>query len=113
MHPDIKKALLEFKKVHPKATYVAISSRKKRGRPAPMTANALTQWFFHLYRAAGFQGASSHSGRRTFGTELALRLGAHHRTLVDVQRLLGHARLDTTALYIQPNECTVAMVHSL
>lgn len=113
MHPDIKDALLAFRKVHPKARYVAISSRKKRGRPTPMTSNALTQWFFHLYRAAGFQGASSHSGRRTFGTEIAHRLGAYQRTLVDVQRLLGHARLDTTALYIEPNECTAAMVNSL
>lgn len=113
MHPDIRDALITFRKQHPTARYVAISARKRRGRPSAMTANALTQWFYHLYKAAGFKGASSHSGRRTFGTELAHRLAMHQRTIVDVQMLLGHARLDTTAHYIEPDQNTVDLVNSL
>lgn len=113
MHPAIRDALVAFRKAHPNARFVAISSRKKRGRPAPMTANALTQWFFHLYRNAGFEGASSHSGRRSFGTQLAHRLAFHQRTIVDVQHLLGHARLDTTACYIEPNQNVFDLVNSL
>jgi integrase/recombinase XerD len=113
MHKEIREALLEFRKAHPTARYVAISTRKQRGRPAPMSSGALTQWFFHLYRAAGFKGASGHSGRRTFGTQLAHRLAQHQRTLVDVQMLLGHSRLDTTAMYIEPNQNTFDMINSL
>lgn len=113
MHPEIRDGLKAFCKAHPNARFVAISSRKKRGRPAAMTANALTQWFWHLYRAAGFMGASSHSGRRTFGTGIAHLLAPHQRTVVDLQHLLGHARLDTTACYIEPNQNVIDMVNSL
>jgi integrase/recombinase XerD len=35
------------------------------------TANTLTQWFFWLYKKSGISSASSHSGRRTFITNLA------------------------------------------
>ena len=35
------------------------------------SANTMTQLFLNIYRAAGFENASSHSGRRTFITELA------------------------------------------
>ena len=113
MHKDIRDALIEFRKQHPTAPYVAISARKRRGRPSAMTANALTQWFHHLYKAAGFRGASGHSGRRTFGTELAHRLAMHQRTIDDVQMLLGHSRLDTTAHYIETDQNTFDLVNSL
>lgn len=113
MHPDIRQALLEFQKRYPTARYIALSPRKRRGRPGPMTANAVAQWFFHLYRAAGFKRASSHSGRRTFATRAASKIANHHMTLVDVQKLLGHARLDTTARYIEPSADTFALVEAL
>ena len=56
------------------------------------TANTLTQHFFHLYRAAGLEGASSQSGRRTFVTDL-VRQGVSTRT---VQALAGHRRASAT-----------------
>ena len=37
------------------------------------TANTLTQFFLTLYVRAGIEGASSHSGRRSFATALAAK----------------------------------------
>jgi integrase len=46
-------------------------------------------------------GASSHSGRRTFVTRCAKNIVAAGGSLRDVQELAGHASLATTQRYIQ------------
>lgn len=63
------------------------------------TAASLTQYFFHLYRDAGFLNASSHSGRRTFITKLASK-GVGVRVLM---ALAGHKNISTTQHYIDCN----------
>jgi integrase len=50
-----------------------------------------------------FEGASSHSGQRTFVTNCAKRAVASGGSLKDVQELAGHASLSTTQRYIQGN----------
>jgi hypothetical protein len=50
-----------------------------------MSVNSLTVYFHWMYKQAGFEGASSHSGRRTFGTQLARRANKYHNSLKDVQ----------------------------
>ena len=64
------------------------------------TANTLTQHFLALYRAAGIDGASSHSGRRNYATAIASK-GVGLRVLM---RLLGHRNVSTTAVYIDAND---------
>lgn len=110
MHPRVRDALRAYRKRYPANNYVAISSVNLTG---PMAANALTVWFHRLYRSAGFADCSSHSGRRTFITNLAQRANRFHNSLADVQHLAGHARLDTTEAYIAPSEDTSAMISSL
>jgi integrase/recombinase XerD len=63
------------------------------------TANTLTQYFHHMYRDAGLVGASSHSGRRGFITNLANK-GVSVRLL---QALAGHKSLAVTQRYIEVN----------
>lgn len=120
MHADIEKALREFRKHYKGAEYVALSSQPFRFDPTPnprkyrrMSVNALTIHFHLMFREAGFEGASSHSGRRTFGTRLAQRANNFHQSLRDVQNLMGHARLETTEKYLEPTDDTVDMVNSL
>jgi integrase/recombinase XerD len=63
-------------------------------------ANTLTQHFHFLYKRAGVDGASSHSGRRTFITNLASK-GVGVRVLMN---LAGHKSIATTQAYIDIND---------
>ena len=60
------------------------------------TANSLTQTVAKLYRGAGLDGATSHSGRRSFLTNLANKGTAIHL----LRTLAGHRSISTTATYL-------------
>jgi integrase len=57
--------------------------------------------FAGWYRVLGFQGCSSHSGRRTFITNSARKISTVGGSVRDVQMLAGHAALSTTPRYIE------------
>lgn len=65
------------------------------------SSGAVQVWFARLYGALGFDGASSHSGRRTFITKAAKRIAEAGGSLRDIQELAGHSSLATTQPYIQ------------
>jgi integrase/recombinase XerD len=69
--------------------------------------NTLTQYFFFLYRKVGLEGASSHSGRRSFLTGLANKGTAIHI----LKSLAGHRNISTTAsyLYSSPTQLKAAV----
>jgi integrase/recombinase XerD len=71
------------------------------------SANSLAQTFALLYAGAGIEGASSHSGRRTFLTNLANKGTAIHL----LKTLAGHRSISTTAayLYSSPNQLKAAV----
>ena len=60
------------------------------------SANTMTQYFHFLYRKSGIEGASSHSGRRSFLTGLANKGTAIHI----LKSLAGHRNISTTAAYL-------------
>ncbi len=64
------------------------------------SANSATQHLQRLYAKAGIDGATSHSGRRTFITELAAK-GVSVRVLA---ALAGHRSIQTTQRYIDVND---------
>jgi integrase/recombinase XerD len=72
---------------------------QKKGR-AGFTPNTLAQYFHYLYKRAGIVGGSSHSGRRTFITNLASK-GVGVRVLMS---LAGHRHIGTTQAYIDVND---------
>lgn len=88
--------------------YVALSKNKNyQGLPlirsqkgTSFGANSLCQLFLRIYAAAGIDGASSHSGRRTFITNLAHK-GVSAKVLMT---LAGHQHMSTTQRYIDVND---------
>ena len=65
-------------------------------RSEGFSANSLTQVVNGIYKQAGLDGASSHSGRRGFLTNLAEK-GVSVRVMM---ALAGHANMATTQRYI-------------
>lgn len=72
----------------------------QRSRIKGFSSDSLGQQFIALYKRAGISGATSHSGRRTFITNLANK-GVSARVLMS---LAGHKNLSTTQLYIDVND---------
>ena len=64
------------------------------------SANTAAQHFGKIYKEAGITGASSHSGRRTFLTNLGYK-GVGVRVLM---QLAGHKNLSSTQKYLDCNE---------
>jgi len=71
-------------------------SQKGLGKRNGFSANTLCQLINNIYRAAGIQGATSHSGRRKFITTLA----DHSVGIKTIMELAGHRQLSTTQRYI-------------
>lgn len=64
------------------------------------SANTLCQLIGQLYRQAGLDGATSHSGRRWFIT----RLSSRGTSVSVIMRLAGHKNLATTQRYVEVSE---------
>jgi integrase/recombinase XerD len=71
------------------------------------SANTLQQLFHQMYKCVGIE-ASSHSGRRTMATRQADR-GVSIRNL---QVILGHSSISSTALYISENPKILGKISS-
>jgi integrase/recombinase XerC len=100
VHPELKAALELWQAQAPRPSGQIVRLHPNR----PPSTNALTIWFWRLYRRAGLEGCSSHSGRRTFITRAARTCTEAGASIEDVRQMAGHAWLSTTAGYIDPSE---------
>lgn len=98
-HKDLKKLLTELKQGKVDlSSYVITTERDKK-----MSAQAIVNFFYLLYKGLNIDGCSSHSGRRTFITQAAKMISQAGGTINDVRQLAGHSSLATTQRYIEYN----------
>ena len=96
LRKEFEKYIAVYKPSNPTVKFFYSQKRNSDG----FTPNTLTQFFHYLYKRAGVDGASSHSGRRTFITNLATQ-GVSVRVLMS---LAGHKNISTTQCYIDVND---------
>lgn len=100
INKDLRAALAvlraEADKGNRQSPFVVTTERAHR-----TSSYAIVNKFAAWYRALGFNGASSHSGRRTAITAWARRISTVGGSLRDVQLLAGHTALSTTQRYIE------------
>ena len=94
MQKELKNYIAGLKS-HAQADFLFRTQKSKR-----FTSNTATQLLQRIYERSGIAGATSHSGRRTFITELANK-GVSVRVLA---ALAGHSSIATTQRYIDIND---------
>jgi len=92
LHPDLRGALSDLRRMAPSSGPIIRSKRGGSLRP-----NSIVNWFVALFHELGADGCSSHSGRRTFITQAARQAHRAGATLRDVQMLAGHKSIEVTA----------------
>ena len=95
-----RQAQLAYHEVRPKT----LSPKTFVGRRGPLTPHGVGAVVAKLARGAGLEDVTPHVLRHSFGRTL-LDSGAD---VVTVAALLGHAKLETTMIYTQPNEDDLA-----
>ena len=86
----------KYKYFNPHSSFVITTQR------SPYTSSqAIVNMFQRWYSKIGMIGCSSHSGRRTFITNLSKKINSVGGSLRDVQYLSGHSSLQTTQRYIE------------
>jgi len=97
-HPELRSALVDFLRIRRDRKGVDALFMSQKG--TAFTPNSLSHLMLKLYGSAGFEQASSHSGRRSFATNI-LRSGVD---IVALKTLMNHSNIATTAEYVSHNE---------
>ena len=114
IHKELKKSLVElYEQEQSRYGFDVQTSYVVRTERSPNTSSqSIINMFQIWYRDLGFVGCSSHSGRRTFITDLSKKVSLVGGSLRDIQVMVGHKNLQTTQRYIEVDtDCQRKMVN--
>lgn len=108
MAKDLRQALADLRASEGCVTgdQQVIRTERSPRTSAQVIVNLFREW----YQALGFDGCSSHSGRRTFITMTARNIGRFGGSLRDVQALARHSSLAMTQRYIEVDSRAMQLV---
>ena len=96
-HPELREALEEYiVDRQNNIRDILFYSQKGSG----FTPNTLSRLMFNHYKKAGFEGSSSHQGRRAFASN-CLKAGMD---IVALSKVMSHSSINTTMAYIHHDE---------
>jgi integrase/recombinase XerD len=98
MNNDLQSALSEYQQSLKSAS--ANDKIIKTERNKDTSPQVIVNLFHIWYKKMGFDGCSSHSGRRTFITNAAKKISTVGGSIRDVQMLARHSSLQMTQRYI-------------
>jgi integrase len=101
MNEDLREALSELKSASGKPERVAPVIRSDKG--GAFRVQSIVNLLWAHYRRCDIEGASSHSGRRTFITNVARNISLTGGSMRDVMSLARHKHLGTTQRYVEKN----------
>jgi integrase len=91
MHPVLRRALERLS-----LTVKPVGPVIRSHRGGHLNANSVVNCFVALINELGFEGCSSHSGRRSFITVAARNVNRSGCSLRDVQLLAGHRSIESS-----------------
>jgi integrase/recombinase XerD len=101
----LREALIEYRRTVPHAGPLVISTERALASSPHGIVNMFARWFKRL----GFQGCSSHTGRKSFVITKGQSCSSDE-ALKDIQKLVGHKHLRTTRLYVG-NGSVLSILH--
>lgn len=97
MNGELRQAFVDWQsRVSTTADARVIRTERSKQTSPQAVVNMFGRWYGEM----GFNGCSSHSGRRTFITNAARKISSVGGSLRDVQMLAGHSNLRVTQRYI-------------
>lgn len=98
MNEELRRAFVDWQQSMPIVSDGRVIRTERSKQTSPQViVNMFARW----YEQIGFDGCSSHSGRRTFITNAARKISLVGGSLRDVQILAGHSSLRVTQRYIE------------
>lgn len=106
-HPLVIKTLKDYlgeRQAHDGLTFHRNAPLFRSQKHSAFSPNSMARVLINLYAEAGFEDASSHSGRRSLITQLAYQ----GIDLNSIRQIAGHSNIATTQRYIEDNPHKIA-----